>query len=105
MLRRALIAYGVLAVLVAAVLLSAGAVVQLGVYLLLNGAVILIAVTFERSRYRPTLDPAARPEKTGEKFIDPVSHRLMEVRFDPKTGKREYVDTGPSEGPARENAP
>ncbi|HYM49277.1 MAG TPA: hypothetical protein VET65_01780 [Candidatus Limnocylindrales bacterium] len=92
MLRRALIAYGVLAVLVAAVLLTAGAVVQLAVYLLLNGVVILAALGFERSRYRPRLDPTARPQKTGERFIDPVTHRLVEVRYDPRTGKREYVD-------------
>lgn len=101
MLRRALIGYGVLAVLVAAVLLSAGAVVQLAVYLLLNGVVVLAAILFERSRYRPTLDPSARPERTGERFIDPVSKRLMEVRYDPRTGKREYVDVGPGDSAPR----
>ena len=97
MLRRALIGYAVLAVLVSAVLLSAGAVVQLAIYLLLNGVVVLAAIAFERGRYRPTIDPSARADRTGERFIDPVTTRLIEVRFDPRTGKREYVDIGPGE--------
>ncbi|TMD11968.1 MAG: hypothetical protein E6J00_13185 [Chloroflexi bacterium] len=101
MLRRALIAYAVLAVLVGAVLLSAGAVAQLAVYLVLNGVVILAALVFERGRYRPSLDPTARSERTGERFIDPVTKRLVEVRYDPRTGKREYVDVGPGDDAAR----
>jgi hypothetical protein len=31
-------------------------------------------------------------ELTGERFIDPTTKRLMEVRYNPATGQRAYVD-------------
>ena len=36
--------------------------------------------------------PGTRPrEATGERFLDPTTGRLMEVRYNPMTGQRDYV--------------
>ena len=56
------------------------------------GAVVVLAVLFERWRYRPsTRDAADEWVKTDEHFIDPGSGRAMEVLFNPRTGERRYV--------------
>ena len=56
------------------------------------GLVLLLAVVFERWRYR-------QREKTGggewqateERFVDPETGRLMQVFYQPATGERRYV--------------
>jgi hypothetical protein len=64
-----------------------------GGYLLIVGAVLIASIVFERQRYRPRGNSAQDSwEPTGERFIDPTSGKLMEVRFDPTTGSREYVE-------------
>ncbi|MDQ6683117.1 MAG: hypothetical protein M3Y88_07595 [Chloroflexota bacterium] len=74
---------------------------------ILSGGVMVVAVTLERTRYRSqaaevdsapsgpgggetgeTVDP--RFQVTSERFVDPTSHRLMEVLIDPRTGERRY---------------
>lgn len=78
-----------------------------GVWLLVAGAVLILAMAFERSRYRSEstdrsgetvgpgggepLDPMEpRFQRTEEVFIDPTSQRQMRVFSDPRTGERRY---------------
>ncbi|GAC1430295.1 MAG: hypothetical protein NVSMB65_03760 [Chloroflexota bacterium] len=93
MLRRALIAYGVLCLVVAATLLAVGAMAWVAIDLIVNGVLIVGALAIERGRYRQGSDMASGPwEPTGERFVDPTSGRLMEVRYNRDTGERAYVD-------------
>jgi len=75
--------------------------------LIIIGAVLLIAVVIETSRYRSQaaeqaklspgpgggetgpVDPRFRP--TDELFVDPTSSRRMRVWVDARTGERRYV--------------
>ena len=62
-------------------------------YLGVIGLVIIASLAFERSRYRGARN--AKPDlwqATGERFRDPGSGRLMEVRSDPRTGERAYLE-------------
>ncbi len=79
-----------------------------GIWLVLIGAVLLLAVAFERSRYRgehaertadipgpgggEPLDARLEPRfrRTDEIFEDPSSHRRMRVWQDARTGERRY---------------
>jgi hypothetical protein len=55
------------------------------------GAVLVLAVLFERWRYRPPMRTAGGEwVKTDERFIDPESGRPMNVFFNPHTGERRY---------------
>lgn len=94
MLRRAIIAYGVLCLVVAALLAFVWHVaLVVAVYLVVNGAIITGALLFERGRYRPQITRGHDEgwQLTGERFVDPTSGQLMEVRYDPATGQRDYV--------------
>ena len=94
MLRQFLIAYGVLCLVVAVALLVAGAIVPLAIDLGVGGVVVIAALVFERWRYAPRIDRThGRWEATGERFVDPTSGRLVEVRYNRDTGQRDYVDT------------
>jgi hypothetical protein len=73
---------------------------------LLSGSIVVIAVLFERLRYRSeaaeregyapgpgggessTIDP--RFAVTNERFIDPTTGHTMRVFVDPNTGERRY---------------
>jgi hypothetical protein len=93
-LRTAVLALGILYLVGAVVLFakSPGGLI-VGGYLVIVGALLIGSIVFERQRYRPRRKSAqGASEPTGERFIDPTSGRLMEVRFDPSTGAREYVD-------------
>ncbi len=93
MLRRALIAYGLLCLVVAVALLASGATVWVAVDLLVNGVIIVGALAVERGRYRPRIDAASGLwELTGERFVDPASGHLTEVHYNRDTGQRVYVD-------------
>jgi len=95
MLRRALVAYGLLCLALAVVLLVvAHAVVLVAVDLLINGGIVVAAVLLERRRYRPRIDSMqGHWQATGERFVDPASGHLIEVRYNSETGQRDYVDT------------
>jgi hypothetical protein len=57
------------------------------------GVVIVVGVLIERGRYRTGADRGHdRWQSTGERFVDPTSGRLMEVRYDPESGERGYVE-------------
>lgn len=83
-----------------------GATMASGFWLLVMGAVGLLAVTFERMRYRSAaaelsgepaggagadtgpLDPRFQP--TDERFIDPTTRQRLRVWIDPRSGERRY---------------
>ena len=91
MLRKAILVYGVLAIVGAVALAVAGIITGLVFYLFINGAIVIAALLFERGRYRPTVVPGGRWEETGERFVDPSTGQLMKVRYNPQTGARDYV--------------
>jgi hypothetical protein len=65
----------------------------LGWWLLFNSAILLVALIFERSGYRPRAPANASLQPTQERFIDPTSGELVQVWEDPATGAREYRPT------------
>jgi hypothetical protein len=99
MLRKAIIAYGVLAVVGAIALAIAGVVAGLVFYLFVNGAVVVAAVLFERGRYHPPVTPGGSWQETSERFVDPTTGQLMKVRYNPQTGARDYVPVSPLPDP------
>jgi len=94
-LRKAILVYGVLAVIGAIALALAWVVAGLVFYLFVNGAVVLAAVLFERGRYRPVVTSAGPWQETGERFVDPTTAQVMKVRYNPQTGARDYVPVEP----------
>lgn len=95
MLRRAILAYGGLAIVGAVVLALAEVGTALVLYLFVNGAIVVAAVLFERGRYHPTVTPGGSWQETGERFVDPTTGQLMKVRYNPETGARDYVPVEP----------
>ena len=81
-----------------------------GFWLVIGGAVLLIGVMIESSRYRSQaaeqhklspgpgggetgpLEPRFAP--TSEVFVDPTSNRRMRVYVDARTGERRYIAEG-----------
>lgn len=91
---------GAAAVALVAGILLAITVTPLFAQLAVSGAVVLLGVLFEARRYR-TRSTAGRWQDTDERFIDPSTGHLVQVRFNPQTGERDYVDLGPQPaGPA-----
>lgn len=68
------------------------------VELSIGAGIVLLGLLFEARRYLSRLsDPdSSRWQLTDEKFIDPTTGHLMQVRFDPQSGERDYVDLGPA---------
>jgi hypothetical protein len=99
MLRKAILAYGVLAIIGAIVLALAGIITGLVLYLFVNGAVVIAALLFERGRYRPAVSPDGPWQETAERFVDPTTGQLMRVRYNPETGARDYVPVSPQPDP------
>lgn len=63
------------------------------VQLFVGGAFLLFVILGEARRYRTKASNTAGAwESTGERFVDPTTGRLTEVRYNPQTGEREYVD-------------
>jgi len=55
------------------------------------GAVLLLAVLFERWRYRTRTGSDLRDwQATDERFIDPESGQPMQVLYNARTGERRY---------------
>jgi hypothetical protein len=95
-LRKAILAYGVLAIVGAITLALAGVGVGVVLYLFVNGAIVVAAVLFERGRYRPSITPGGTWQETGERFVDPTTGQLMKVRYNPQSGARDYVPVEPN---------
>jgi len=91
MLRKAILAYGVLAIIGAIVLAAIGVGAGIIFYVFIQGAIVIVALLFERGRYQPTVTPDGPWQDTEERFVDPSTGKLMKVRFNPKTGSRDYV--------------
>lgn len=104
MLRRFLIAFGILDLVVAGVLLFVVKVpVIVVIYLAVNGVLIAGGILFERRGYHPKVDRARGGwQSTGERFIDPTSGQMMEVRYNSETGERDYVE---SDSPEHKETP
>ena len=98
MLRKAIMAYGVVAIIGAILLAIGGIITGLVVYLFVNGAIVLAALLFERGRYRPSVNPDGPWQETAERFVDPTTGQLMKVRYNPQTGARDYVPVSPDDG-------
>ncbi len=99
MLRRALLVIGVLCLVGGVYLLLANGPVAGAGYLIAIGGLLTAGILFERRRYRARVDRERSGwQRTGERFVDPTSGKLMEVRYNPETGERDYVEveeTGP----------
>ena len=96
MLRRVIIAYGVLCLIGAAILLVAHVTIALVIYLAINGLIIVGAILFERSSYRSNANRTnGNWQPTGERFNDPTSGQIVEVYYNPQTGERDYRESGP----------
>src|SRR5437762_13797393 len=80
MLRKAILAYGVLAVIGAIALALAGIVAALVFYLFVNGAIVLAAVLFDRGRHRPASTPGGPFHDTGERCVEPPTGELSKRR-------------------------
>jgi hypothetical protein len=96
LLRRVLIAYGVLCLIGAVILLVAHVTIALVIYLAINGLFITGGILLERSSYRSKVDRMqGKWQPTGERFNDPTSGRIVEVYYNPQTGERDYRESGP----------
>ena len=94
MLRRLLIAYGLLCLVGAVVLFVLHVTFVLVIYLAVNGLIIVGALLFERQGYSPDVSQTAGNwEKTGERFVDPTTKREVEVYYNPQTGERDYRES------------
>ena len=91
MLRRIIIAYGLLCLAGAIVLFALHVTLVLVICLAVNGLIIVGGLLFERRGYRPKVSRADGTwEKTDERFIDPTTKREVEVYYNPQTGERDY---------------
>ncbi len=94
MLRRIIIAYGLLCLVGAIILFTLHVTLVLVIYLTVNGLVIVGGLLFERRGYSPQVSRAeGNWEKTGERFIDPTTKREVQVYYNPRTGERDYRES------------
>ncbi len=95
MLRAILVIIGLVGVVIGALMIAAGAAIPAAIELLALGGLMALALLFERRGYRPRVNrESGNWETTGERFVDPTSGHLIEVRYNPDTGQRDYVDKG-----------
>lgn len=103
MLRAGLVAAGLGGVVVSLILLSYGLWVAFALYAGFWGLGLAAAMLVERHHYRPKVDRSrAGWRRTGERFVDPTTGRLVEVLYNPLTGERDYVETDPDSAQAPE---
>jgi hypothetical protein len=94
-LKRLIIGYGIVAVVGAVVLATLGVGSPIALYLFVNGVIVIAALLFERGRYRPRVTESGPWQDTAERFVDPTTGQLMQVRYNPQTGARDYVPVNP----------
>jgi hypothetical protein len=90
MLRSALFAIGIGLFVVASAAAFAGLrTIPLAVF----GAILTLALLFERHVYKPIRPDAPGPgwEETAERFIDPRTGKSVTVYFNPRSGERRYI--------------
>jgi hypothetical protein len=98
-LKRVIIAYGIVAIAGAVVLAAIGVGSPIVLYLFVNGAIVIAALLFERGRYQPPVTQGGTWQETSERFVDPTTGQLMKVRYNPQTGARDYVPVTPHPDP------
>ena len=98
MLRPTLIGVSMVAVVVTAILVVSrvGGLLPVFGWIGVQAAIVLIAIVFERGRYRPPTTAVTGWVHTPERFMDPTSGEWLAVEFNPGTGERRYVPEGPS---------
>lgn len=97
MLRGCALLFGALLCIAGAVLIGAVRIAwPAGVEMLVIGALVIASVLFER-HYRTRPAAGGHWETTGERFIDPASGKLMQVRYNPTTGQRVYEEVDSAE--------
>jgi hypothetical protein len=81
--------------LLGATLLAAGvhAAWPAAIELAIVGLLIIGGTLLERRYHTPKPTPEQEWKSTGERFVDPTSGKLVDVRYNPATGERAYVDT------------
>ena len=95
MLRWVLIAYGILCLIGAVILLAAHITTALVIYLAINGLLIAGGILFERSSYRTQVNRTqGKWQPTGERFNDPTTGQVVEVYYNSQTGERDYRESG-----------
>ncbi len=95
MLRAILVVVGLIGVVIGVLMIFAGAAIPAAIELLVLGGLMALALVFERRGYRPRVNrESGNWETTGERFVDPTSGHLIEVRYNSDTGQRDYVDKG-----------
>ncbi len=99
MLRLGLLVFGVALAVVGLVLAASGGGWQVAIF----GAILVIAVLCERWRYRGIEAPLrGRWQRTGERFEDPGTGKIVEVLYDVESGERRYAPA-PGKPPKTEN--
>jgi hypothetical protein len=94
MLRTAVLIVGCLVLALGAYLCTKGVAFG-GVQTVIVGAVIVLAMLFERWRYHnrnASVDGDWQP--TGERFVDPGTGKNVEVLYNPQSGERRYRELG-----------
>jgi hypothetical protein len=90
MLRRAVLIFGCLLLVVGAYLCAKGAFSG-GIQTLVVGLLFILGTVFERWRYNnKNASSNGDWQATGERFVDPESGKHMEVWYDPHSGERQY---------------
>ena len=90
MLRAAVLLFGIVLLLGGA--LAVGNAVVPGWSALVLGGLIVIGLLAERVVYKPlSHKPAPGWQRTGERFVDDATGKVVEVFYDPTSGQRQYV--------------
>ena len=91
-LRLGVLVFGGLLLVLALVLGTHPALWGVALYCAVYGLLIVGGIVLERSRYAPPVDRAHGPwQETGERFRDPTTGQMTEVRYNPVTGERDYA--------------
>ena len=90
--RRGLITIGVLVIFLGVMALISG-IVSSSIVFLFWGGVLVIAIIFERVRYKRLEGKRPGPgwQRTTERFVDEETGAMVTVYVQPETGERAYV--------------
>lgn len=90
MLRTAVLIVGCLVLLLGGYLCTLGPAAG-GIQTLIGGSILVLGTLFERWRYNNRNASMEGDWKaTGERFVDPVTGKNMEVFYEPRSGERQY---------------
>lgn len=92
-----LFAYAIIALIVAYVIFRAHWGLVATFYVVINGSIVAVAAIFEHGRYKPKLSASEDWETTDEKFQDATTGKWMAVRYNRRTGERDYIELKPSD--------